>query len=300
MFGRSSRSTALLAGVLVLAGCVRVGYDVLERPEGGVRQPVDGGRTGDAGVDAMLPMVVLEGGTPPVEAGTPPPLRDGSVPPTDGAMGGAGGSPASKDAAVPTDAGDAGAADAGDAGALDAGEDVVEAAADVEIGQFVVSGAGCPSNKTFVDLGDRAMRYQLNFQAFGVTAGVGTTTSIACDFALPLTAPALVSLRMVGGNWQGDYSRSASGSVSVEGRYSFDGADVRSHSTDLTASGGTFLTDDDVREAAATSAGWTACSRNPTSVNAQARLTLRASNTVTVTIRSGGLFRIESRYCEPP
>lgn len=284
--GRAASGLMLACGLLPLAACLRIGYEAVDPPDGGTQQPTGGHPSIDAGLDASLPGTEMD-------AGDFTGSNDASASPPADASGNADGS-ASSDAAGPS------GSDAGDGGFPASGsEDRVEAASEVQVGTFIFNGSGCPAETASADLTDRPMRFQVNLQQFTLPAKPGGSAIVSCSFALELGAPAGVSLRMVGGSWQGDHSMAASGSTTLDASYFFTGDSARTNTHDLTTADMSFEIDDDVRDPADSSAGWTTCSSQTTELIARATLSLIGSDNVTFTIRSGSVFRIESQYCTP-
>jgi hypothetical protein len=169
------------------------------------------------------------------------------------------------------------------------------------VGSFVWSGAGCPAQLPVADLTDRPMLYHFNLLGFGSQADAGSSSMESCTLSVDLTVPSNLALRMVGGAWQGDYSVSADASARVATSYLFEGDTAGSSMRDFTAAtAGSFDIVDDVRVAAGTAMGWTACSGQPSTQIARTTVTIAVTNGATVTIRSGSMFRIESQSCAPP
>jgi hypothetical protein len=256
---------------------------------------VDGGI--DADLDASTePGMQPDAGIPNppardagADAGPPPIVSDAATTPTDAS--------AAQDAAGPSvDAGD----DGGSSGE-DLGEDRVERAGEITIGTMVSTGPGCPSGSVVADPTDRPMRFHLNLTQFTLQVPAGSSGSVSCSFELYLTVPAEISLRIVGGAWQGDYMlRRSDSSASFDASYAFDDDSARSIERDLSsASSMSFDFADDVRVGAVAGSGWTPCSAAQSAFTARANVVLSGSNDVAFSIRSADLFRIESQRCAP-
>lgn len=299
-------AVVVFASALVLGGCVRVGYEPVARRDGGPAAPRGDAGALDAGLDASHPDASRDAGGV-ADANESPQKGEAGVP-DDAGTADAGDSGVAADGGVPDAGGPSDSGTPGDSATVSEGgtsgdggaEELLEGANSVAIGSMTFGGSGCSASDSVADPSDRPMRLHLNFMQFALQAAAGGSASSTCDLELPLEVPAGLSLRMVGGAWHGDYNRSASASGSFSAEYGFEGDAPRSSTLPVGSElGGSFDATHDVRDTSNPDAGWTTCSDQPREVIAQATGTLTGSNGITFAIRSGDVFRIESRYCTP-